>query len=58
MKYRVEIITVLASEQKAITQVQQKINQWMTIGLLKKYEILSCGENIIFNILLKKVEAE
>ena len=57
MKYRVELITVLASDQKALTQVQQKINQWMTIGLLKKYEIISAGDNVIFNILLNKTEA-
>ena len=56
MKYRVEIITVPADNQKSITQVQQKINQWLTTGLLKKYKVIPCGNSLVFNICLIKQE--
>lgn len=56
MKYRVEIITVPADDQKSITGVQQKINQWLTTGLLKKYKIIPCDNRLVFNICLIKQE--
>jgi len=51
---KVQIFTVLASDQTAITAVQQKINQWITTGFLKKYEMHTSATHIIFNICLKK----
>lgn len=51
---KVNIITVLASDQAALTAVQQKINQWLTVKLLAKYEIHSTGTHVVFNIALKK----
>jgi len=50
--------TVDASDQKAITLMQSKINQWITTGLLKKYEIHMSATHIIFNICLKKETGE
>ena len=52
--HRVNIVTIDASDQKALTQMQQKINQWLTTNLLVKYEIHTTSINIVFNILLKK----
>ena len=54
MNYRVDIITVPADKQEELTKVQTKINQWLTAGTLKKYEMIACGNNIIFNICRKK----
>ena len=51
---RVEIVSVLASDKKGLTAMQQKINQWITIGKLKKYEIHTAGEYIVFNIAMLK----
>ena len=51
---KVQIITCLASDQTAITAVQQKINQWLTTKLLAKYEMHSTATHIVFNICLKK----
>ena len=53
-KYKVLIETVDASDANAIKAMQKKINQWMTTGLLKKYELLSAGNCIVFNICMKK----
>ena len=52
--YKVLIESVLASDQKALTAIQMKINQWITTGILKKYDIHTAGDYIIFNILKKK----
>ena len=52
--FRVDIITVAGDNQAELTKVQAKINQWMTQGSLKKYEMISCGNNIVFNICRKK----
>ena len=53
-EFKVLIESIPASDQKALTKMQAKINQWMTTGLLKKYEIHTAGEYVIFNILKKK----
>ena len=52
--YRVDIMSVPCDDQKAITAVQQKINQWITIGLLIKYEMHTTATHIVFNICRKK----
>lgn len=51
---KVNIITVLASDQAALTAVQQKLNQWLTTKLLAKYEMHTTSTHIVFNIALKK----
>ena len=37
-----------------LIDIQKKINQWMTIGLLIKYRTSAVGDNILFEIILKK----
>jgi len=56
-EFSVKIISVPCDDQEAITAVQQKINQWITIGKLKKYEMHTTATHIIFNIVINK-EAE
>ena len=51
---KVQIFTVLASDQTALTAVQQKLNQWLTTKLLAKYEMHTTSTHVIFNIALKK----
>ena len=52
--YRVLIETVVSTDNKSLTDIQKKINQWITTGLLVKYEIHTAGNNVVFNICLKK----
>ena len=52
--YRVDIMSVSCDDQKAITAIQQKINQWITIGMLIKYEVHTTATHIVFNICRKK----
>jgi hypothetical protein len=54
MGHRVVIETVLAEDAKALTVMQGKINQWITVGLMMKYEMHTTSTHVIFNILLKK----
>jgi len=51
---KVQIFSVPCTDQTALTAVQQKLNQWMTIGLLKKYEMHTTANHVIFNVCLKK----
>ena len=51
---RIDIISVPADDQTAITAVQQKINQWLTKQELKKYEMHTTSTHIVFNIARKK----
>jgi hypothetical protein len=51
---KVQIFTVAADDQKGLTAIQQKINQWITVGLLKKYEMHTTASQVVFNILLNK----
>ena len=57
-KYRVDIITVESSDQKAINGVQQKINQWITTGALKKFELHTTATHCVFNICRLKEQGE
>jgi hypothetical protein len=47
---RIDIITVPSNDQKKLTDVQQKINQWLTTGVLKKFQIHTTATDVIFNI--------
>lgn len=37
-----------------LIDIQKKINQWMTVGLLVKYKSSVVGDNVLFEIILKK----
>lgn len=41
-------------ETTKLTDMQKKINQWMTVGLLRKFETQVVGNNILFKIILHK----
>lgn len=56
MEYKVLIESISASDSKALTQMQMKINQWITTGILKKYEIHTTSEYVVFNVLKNKTE--
>ena len=56
-QFSVKIISVSADDQEAITAVQMKLNQWITIGKLKKYDMHTTATHIVFNIVINK-EAE
>jgi len=38
----------------ALSAIQKKINQWITIGKLVKYDVHTTNESIMFNICLHK----
>lgn len=52
--YRVQLIPVNNGDSEGLKEVQKKINQWMTTGLLVKYEIHASHDQFLFNICLKK----
>ena len=54
MDYRVDIISVAADNLSELMKVQTKINQWITTGLLKKYDIHTTSTHVVFNILRNK----
>ena len=54
MDYKVVIDSIKADDASGLTKQQTKINQWITTGILKKYEIHTAGEYVIFNILRNK----
>jgi len=53
---KVQIFTVKADDQVALTAMQQKLNTWITVGILKKYEIHTTATQVIFNVLMTKGE--
>ncbi len=53
---KIKLISIASDDAKGLTGVQQKINQWMTTGILKQYEIHTTGTHVIFNICLTKDE--
>ena len=48
--YKVEFINVKSDDAVNLKKVQAKINQWITKGELKKYEVHTAGDYIFFNI--------
>ena len=51
--YRVDFVLVEAT-QTALTQMQSKINQWVTKGELKKYKSSVVGNAVLFEIVRLK----
>ena len=51
---KVVIEIVEQSDIEAVKDIQKKINQWITIGKLVKYEIHTTSQSIMFNICLNK----
>jgi hypothetical protein len=55
-KVRVDLFSIACSDDKAITDMQQKLNQWITTGLLVKYEIHTTATHMLFNVCRIKQE--
>lgn len=51
---RILIESILASDAKALTQLQQKLNTWITTGLLISYKAQTTATHIVFIVCLKK----
>ena len=58
MKYRIDLFSIEASASAELTKMQTRLNQWMTKGILKKYEIHTAGEYIVFNVCRVKEQGE
>jgi hypothetical protein len=56
--YKVIFKTILVTDSETLTKMQQTINQWITIGKLKKYKTTSCGDYILFELCVLKDKAE
>jgi len=56
--YRIDIISTPCDDHKGLTQMQQKINTWITTGSLKKYDIHTTATHIIFNVCRTKEKGE
>jgi hypothetical protein len=54
MKTRTVLIEVACGDSKELTQAQTKLNQWSTIGLLIKYDMVASATHYLFRVLLKK----
>lgn len=55
---RVDLIKINSNDEKELTKVQTKLNQWITLGLLVKYEVHTIGEYILFNVCRLKDSGE
>lgn len=51
---RIDIYTIAVIDKAELTKMQTRLNQWMTAGTLKKYEIHTTSEYVIFNVCRKK----
>ena len=47
---RIDIYSIAVSDTAELTKMQTRLNQWMTAKTLKKYEIHTTGEYVIFNV--------
>lgn len=56
--YKVIFKVISITDAETITKMQQTINQWITIGKLKKYKTSIAGEYIFFELCVLKDKAE
>lgn len=54
MDYKVAIESIKASDAEGLMKMQTKINQWITTGILKKYEVHTTSEYVVFNVCKNK----
>jgi len=57
-KYRIDLLLVDSSTNAQLTGVQQKINQWITIGVLVRYSTTVVGDKILFEIVRIKQQGD
>ena len=56
--YRIDLFSFLASDAKELTKMQTRLNQWLTAGTLKKYDVHTTSEHIVFNVCRSKEKGE
>lgn len=56
--YKVIFRSILVTDSETLTKMQQTINQWLTIGKLKKYKTTACGDHIFFELCVLKDKGE
>jgi len=52
--HRVDLFFVKNDDSKELTQMQTRLNQWITAGSLLKFDITACGDTLLFRVLRKK----
>lgn len=52
--YRVDLFFVKNDNSQELTQMQTRLNQWITAGSLLKFDITACGDTFLFRVLRKK----
>ena len=53
-KVRVDLFSVALADDKALTAMQTKLNQWLTAGTLVKYQIHTTSTHALFNVCRRK----
>jgi len=48
------VLELVSGTQSDLTKMQAKLNQWITTGLLVKFETQVMGDMMLFKIILKK----
>ena len=56
--YKVIFKVISISDSESITKMQKTINQWITIGKLKKYKTTAVADSILFELCVLKDKAE
>ena len=56
--YRIDLFSILASDSKELIKMQTRLNQWLTAGTMKKYDVHTTGEYIVFNVCRTKEKGE
>lgn len=56
--YRIDLFSILASDSKELIKMQTRLNQWLTAGTLKKYDVHTTSEYIVFNVCRSKEKGE
>lgn len=51
---RVDLFSVALDDDKALTAMQTKLNQWLTAGTLLKYQIHTTSTHALFNVCRSK----
>ena len=53
-KIRVELFSVALNDDKELTAMQTKLNQWITAGTLLKYRIDTTSTHALFSVCRRK----
>jgi hypothetical protein len=56
--YRIDLFSILASDSAELVKMQTKLNQWLTAGTLKKFQVHTTDTHVIFNVCRKKTQGE